>query len=260
MENEALRIACDAARTAGQAIMRIAKEHYQEAEVEADRKVLTLADLEADRILRETLTAAFPEDGWLSEETRSDASRLQASMVWIVDPLDGTREFVMHNPEFVVSVARVRDGKPILAVIYNPTTEDLYAAAQGQGTTLNGESVTCYDLAGTQATVDVSRSDIKKGFFADYEDKLSLNPCGSIAFKLARVAAGAVDATLSVTPKNEWDIAAGVLLVTEAGGKVTDLDGKPYCFNQEDTLVNGVVAASKPAYDIVWQVVEGMRK
>ena len=86
-----------------------------------------------------------------------------------------------------------------------------------------------------------------------------MNPCGSIAFKLARVAAGATDATLSVTPKNEWDIAAGVLLVTEAGGKVTDLEGRPYCFNQADTLVNGVVAASQPAYDVVWDAVEGMR-
>lgn len=259
MRNNALTIACDAARTAGQAIMRIAQEHYQEAQKEADRRVLTLADLEADRILRETLTTAFPEDGWLSEESRTDTCRLEASCVWIVDPLDGTREFVMHNPEFVVSVARVQDGTPVVAVIYNPTTGDLYCAARGRGSQLNGEMVTCRDLTEQQAVVDVSRSDIAKGRFAGYENQLTLNPCGSIAFKLARVAAGVTDATLSVTPKNEWDIAAGVLLVTEAGGKVTDLAGQPYGFNQADTLVNGVVAASQPAYDVVWQAVEGMR-
>ena len=104
--------------------------------------------------------------------------------------------------------------------------------------------------------VEVSRSDIGKGRFRGYEGDLELRPCGSIALKLARLAAGESDSALSVTPKNEWDIAAGVLLVKEAGGIVTDLAGNNYAFNQEDTLVNGVIAASRSVYPTIKILVE----
>ncbi len=244
-----LDIVKTAVREAGQAIVRIADEHYQTAAKQADRTVVTKADIEADRILRETLTDAFPEYGWLSEETKGDESRFARERVWIVDPMDGTREFVLKIPEFAVSVALVEAGEPILGVIYNPLNRDLYAATRGVGTTLNDAPIRCEHELRTKPLVEVSRSDIEKGRFAAFESHLNLKPCGSIAYKLARLAAGHVDSTLSVTPKNEWDIAAGVLLVTEAGGRVTDLAGQAYVFNQRDTLVNGVIAATSEAYD-----------
>ncbi len=238
-----------AVQQAGQAIQRVAKEHYATAAKQADRTVVTQADLEADRILRETLQGQFPQYGWLSEETRDDVSRFECRCVWIVDPMDGTREFVMRTPEYVVSVALVEDGQPILGVIYNPLSGDLYEAVRGGGAKLNGQTITCNHKLDGMPVVEVSRSDIEKGRFADFESHLDLRPCGSIAFKLARLAAGQADSTLSVTPKNEWDIAAGVILVTESGGCVTDLAGQAYEFNQKDTLVNGVIAASAEAYD-----------
>lgn len=244
-----LQVVTEAIQAAGQAIVRIADEHYQVGATQADRRVVTEADLEADRILRGRITQAFPQDGWLSEETREDNSRFDRRRTWIVDPMDGTREFVMRNPEYVVSVGLVENGIPILGVIYNPLSQDLYAAVQGQGTTLNGQSVFCDHALNGRPKVEVSRSDIEKGRFSDYAEDLDLSPCGSIAYKLARLAAGQADATLSVTPKNEWDIAAGVILVTEAGGRVTDLAGKPYQFNQANTLVNGVIAATEAAYE-----------
>jgi myo-inositol-1(or 4)-monophosphatase len=211
--------------------------------------------LEADRILKRHITTAFPQDGWLSEETREDKDRFERRRTWIVDPMDGTREFVMRNPEYVVSVALVEDGTPVLGVIYNPLNQDLYTAVQGQGTTLNGRPTACDHALAGKPQVEVSRSDIEKGRFSAYTEDLELLPCGSIAYKLARLAAGQADATLSVTPKNEWDIAAGVVLVQEAGGRVTDLAGKPYQFNQADTLVNGVIAATEAAYEQIRKLV-----
>ena len=238
-----------AVRQAGEAIVRIADEHYKTAAKQADRTVVTKADIEADRILQEALGGAFPEYGWLSEETRDDERRFACRRVWIVDPMDGTREFVLKIPEFVVSVALVEDGHPILGVIYNPLNKDLYEAVRGGRTRLNGQAVRCEHNPEDKLLVEVSRSDIEKGRFAAFEGDLNLHPCGSIAYKLARLASGKADSTLSVTPKNEWDIAAGIVLVTEAGGRVTDLAGQAYVFNQKDTLVNGVVAATCESYE-----------
>lgn len=246
----------EAVRRAGEAILRIADEHYQEAVAQADRTVLTEADLAADRILREALTSEFPDDGWLSEETKDNDRRLNCARVWIVDPMDGTREFVMKTPEYVVSVALVEQGQGILGVIYNPVTSELFEAVKGQGVKLNGEPVAPNPMLKARPRVEVSRSDIEKGKFADYESKCDLCPCGSIAYKLARLAVGQSDSTLSVTPKNEWDIAAGVVLVTEAGGMVTDLDGAAYTFNQPDTLVNGVIAANRSTYPVIRDLVD----
>ncbi|MFC1762291.1 3'(2'),5'-bisphosphate nucleotidase CysQ [Planctomycetota bacterium] len=247
LENE-LKVVVAVVRKAGDAIQRIADEHYQAAVESADRTVVTMADLEADRILQETLRGEFPEYGWLSEETKEDMQRFSSARVWIVDPLDGTREFVMKIPEYAVSVALVEEGIPILGAVYNPANQELYTAVKGEGTQFNGKTVQCNRRLAGKPVVEVSRSDIEKGRFAAVADDLELHPCGSIAYKLARSAGGQADSTLSITPKNEWDIAGGVILVSEAGGRVTDLAGNTYVFNQKDTLVNGVIAATQEAY------------
>ena len=244
-----------AVRKAAEAIMRIAEESYKTAR-QADRTVLTTADLESDRILKEVLLGEFGDYGWLSEETADDRSRLEADRVWIVDPMDGTREFVMHNPEFVVSVALVEHGHPVLGVIYDPSTDDCYEAVTGCGAKLNGRTILSDHVFDGKLKVEVSRSDIEKGLFAAFDGLVDLLPCGSIAYKMARLAAGKADATLSVTPKSEWDIAAGVILITEAGGRVTDLSGQPHLFNQRNTRVNGVVAASNQAYDGIRSIID----
>ncbi len=245
-----------ATRQAGEAILSIAEKHYKTAASQADRSVVTKADIEADKILQRHLRDGFPDYGWLSEETKDDNRRFERERVWIVDPMDGTREFVMKVPEFVVSVALAEEGKIILAVILNPSTGDLFEAVKGEGTRLNDEKVFCDHRLADRPKIEVSRSDIEKGYFSAYDGVLNLSPCGSIAYKMARLAAGKSDGTLSVTPKNEWDIAAGVLLVAEAGGRVTDLAGKQHQFNQADTLVDGVIATSRDAYDIIKQAVD----
>ena len=258
MLEQELKVVKQAVREAGEAILRIADEHYKTAATKADRTVVTKADIEADRILQRHLRDGFSDYGWLSEETKDDDRRLQCSRVWIVDPMDGTREFVMKVPEFVVSAALVENGEVVLGVILNPCTGDLFEAVQGAGTKLNGKSVHCDHALEGKPDVEVSRSDIEKKLFAGYESHLDLRPCGSIAYKLARLAAGQADGTLSVTPKNEWDIAGGIILVTEAGGQVTDLSGDQHRFNQANKRVNGVIAASADAYGIIHRAVDAV--
>jgi myo-inositol-1(or 4)-monophosphatase len=255
-----LSVVKQAACEAGAAILRIADEHYQKAAQQADRTVVTKADIEADHILQKHLRTAFPDYGWLSEETKDDPTRLQRQRVWIVDPMDGTREFVMHVPEFVVSVALADKGQIILGVILNPRSGDLFEAVRGEGTRLNDRPVRCDHELDGKPKVEVSRSDIERNRFAGYEPYIELRPMGSIAYKLARLAAGKSDSILSVTPKNEWDIAAGVCLVTEAGGRVTDLAGEPHRFNEPNTLLNGVIAASTGAYDTISQAVAAVSR
>jgi myo-inositol-1(or 4)-monophosphatase len=204
---------------------------------------LTDADLAADKLLRERLMALLPEAGWLSEETRDSPDRLERERVWVVDPLDGTKEFVLGIPEFTVSVGLVEGGRPLLAVIYNPPTGELYYGQRGEGVFLNGRAVTVSDrLEFPGARIDASRSERKRGEFEPFEAMLDIKTMGSIAYKLARVAAGQVDATWSRGPKNEWDICAGVLLIEEAGGVCHDLDDNPITFNQSWPKVNGIVA------------------
>ena len=258
MLQQELEVVKQAVQEAGEPILRIADGHYKTAATQADRTVVTKADIEADKILQNHLRGEFPDYGWLSEETKDDDRRLQCSRVWIVDPMDGTREFVMKVPEFVVSVALAENGEVVLGIILNPCTGDLFEAVQGAGTKLNGQSVHCAHRLDGKPDVEVSCSDIEKNRFAGYESHLELRPCGSIAYKLARLAAGQADGTLSVTPKNEWDIAGGVILVTEAGGQVTDLAGDKYRFNQANTLVNGVIAASADAYGIIQSAVDAV--
>lgn len=203
---------------------------------------LTDADLAADELLHTRLLALLPEAGWLSEETVDSPERLNQAFVWVVDPLDGTREFVMGIPEFTVSVALVELEQVVLGIIYNPATDELYVGMPGQGATLNGAPVA---VSGRQAlpgaAVDASRSERKRGEFAPVEDLVAVRTMGSIALKLARVAAGQCDATWSRGPKNEWDICAGVGLIQAAGGTCVDLFDQPIRFNQPQPQVPGII-------------------
>jgi len=240
---------------AGQAIFQMATEGFETA-YKANEDPVTTADLKADSILREGLTKDFSGTGWLSEETRDDYSRLDKELVWVVDPIDGTKEFVSGIPEYAVSVALVEYGLPVLAVVYNPATEELFAAAHGQGAWLNGKAINAEHALTAKPVLLASRSEIRRGEFEPFEPFAEIRPCGSIAYKLALVAAGIADATFSLGPKNEWDIAAGVLLVSESGGNVTNPSGAPFTFNQRSTLVDGIVATTKRALRPVRMLIE----
>ena len=228
-------------RAAGLEIMNYYRDSFSVADKTPDNPV-TDADLAADKLLRQRLTNLLPEAGWLSEETVDTEERFQRKLVWVVDPLDGTKEFVMGIPEFTVSVALVEEGVPILGVIFNPPTGELYYARKGHGVYLNGKEVKVSqrgELTGAQ--VDASRSERKRGEFEQFEGIVNVRTMGSTAYKMARVAAGQADASWSRGPKSEWDICAGTLLVEEAGGRCVDLDGQPVRFNKAFPKVSGII-------------------
>lgn len=234
--------AVEITKAAGDAIMGFYRSSFDVTDKMPDNPV-TDADFAADALLKERLLALLPEAGWLSEETTDNPERLERELVWVVDPLDGTKEFVMGIPEFSVSVALVQEGEVVLGIIFNPATAELYTAVRGQGFQFNGNSSRVSQrttLAG--ARVDASRSEWKRGEFDPFKELVDVNVMGSIAYKLARVAAGQADATWSRGPKNEWDICAGVLLVREAEGRCVDLDDSTFTFNQSWPKVNGIIA------------------
>lgn len=229
-------------KEAGDIIMGYYTSSFDVTDKKPDNPV-TDADFAADSFLKEKLLALLPEAGWLSEETVDSPERLTKKYVWVVDPLDGTKEFVMGIPEFSVSVGLVENGAPILGVIYNPASDEMYATSKGEGVTLNGKVVTATQRTEFQGSiVDASRSERRRGEFEPFEDVVEVRTMGSIAYKLARIAAGQADASWSRGPKNEWDICAGVLLIQEAGGVCVNLDTTPYTFNRPNPKVKGVIA------------------
>ena len=233
-----------AAREAGAIVRRYYASGVDAAE-KAPGNPVTKADLEANARIRALVAAAFPDDGWLSEETADSSGRLAQRRVWVVDPLDGTREFLQHIPEFCVCIALVEDARPVVAVEYNPAADRLYAAVRGQGTTVNGAPAHVSRTARMpNAVVLASRSEAQRGEWDAFKGRVRVKLTGSVAYKLAELATGAGDATFTLTPKNEWDICAGCLLVEEAGGRVTDLAGATLRFNQAETVRAGMIASN----------------
>lgn len=237
--------AVSAAQAAGEVILDCDRSTCQSWDKAIDNPV-TEADLAADELLRARLVAVTPECGWLSEETVDTPDRLNSTCVWVVDPLDGTREFIEGLDEFAVSVALVDRGLPMLGVVHNPATKETIAGIAGQGVAYNGVErgavSKCAEAA--DAHVLVSSTEIKSGMWTPYEDVLDLRPLGSAAYKLGRVAAGFADAYVSLKPKHEWDVCAGVFLVLAAGGRVTDLSGHDLQFNRADVKIGGIVSAN----------------
>lgn len=241
--DEELSTAERAAREAGRIISKLFKGKFDVHEKSKNNPVTT-ADLEANRKIREIIQGRFPEDGWLSEEDRDNLSRLASSRVWIVDPIDGTKEFIEGVPQFAVSIGFVVGGRPKVAVIYNPVEERLYRAATGRGTELNGERIHVTSRPEVQgALLLVSRSEPLRKFQV-FVDRCEIQSIGSIAYRLAKVAGGEGDGTLTFRSIHEWDVCAGVLMVEEAGGKVVDGSGKALAFNQQDTRHHAIVAAN----------------
>jgi myo-inositol-1(or 4)-monophosphatase len=205
---------------------------------------LTAADEAADRVLREVLPTK--EEGWLSEESIDDPVRLECRRVWVVDPIDGTREFVEGIPEWCISVGLVEDGLPVAGGIYNPATEELVIGSLETGVEYQGRSssVTARsDLDG--AVILASRSETRRGEW-DFLDEApcEVRPCGSVAYKMALVAAGRADGTWTLVPKSEWDVAAGTALIRAAGGDVMHADGSEPVFNQAVPRYPNLLAAS----------------
>lgn len=238
-----LALAKKAARGAGEILRGYWRRGGYKIGSKGHDNPVTAADLEADRAIKKLLRDPFPGYGWLSEETVDNDDRLECRRVWIVDPLDGTKEFINGIPEFAVAIALVEDGVPVLGVTYNPIKREMYWAARGVGCHLNTQRVrVTRKRTLKRATVLASRSETARGEWQVFGGMLKVSPTGSVAYKLAMVAAGNADATFTRSPKSEWDIASGAALVIEAGGTITDIKGREIRFNQRNVKLEGLIA------------------
>ncbi len=246
-----LKIAVGAAVEAGEIILKYYQSDY-EIKDKGFQNPVTTADHASDKILKEILINAYPDYGWLSEETLDSKSRLQKKKVWVVDPLDGTKEFIEGVPHFVVSIALVDTGRPILGVLHNPVTKEIFTAYKGMGAKLNDKLIKCNVKKHTNQMVILnSRSETDKGLWNKYQDQFArFKAVGSVAYKLGLTAAGEGDVFASLRPKNEWDICAGNCIINEAGGKLIDLNGNQRVYNLNDTLIQpGLIAGENKAVD-----------
>lgn len=207
------------------------------------------ADIAVDNFLRERLMQLAPDCGWLSEETEDDRVRLNTPRVWVADPIDGTRAYLMGRHDWSISVALVENGRPVIAAIFAPMEDALYAAAQSGGGTLNGivvRATSGTDLAGCRAAGPKSMLER----LASHAPEVELEPkVFSLALRLARVAAGTLDISFASSNSHDWDLAAADLIVHETGGLMTTLDGQTLIYNGAEPRHAALVAAGRARHE-----------
>jgi myo-inositol-1(or 4)-monophosphatase len=219
-------------REAG-AIARAGYEGVSKSWEKSKGNPVTETDLAIDAFLRERLCAARADYGWLSEESADNTQRLSKARVFIVDPIDGTLAFIKRKPEFTICAAVIEAGVPVAAVIYNPLTEEMFAAAQGAGTNLNGAPVRVTSRVALEGCrMLVAQDVIKHPAWPRPWPAMEIGKRASIAYRMALVANGTYDAMMALSSKHEWDSAAGTLIVQEAGGFATTHAGAPLGYNQ----------------------------
>jgi len=239
---EDLALIVEAARAAGELALKLRDAGLETKLKEGDSSPVTNADLACDALLTERLRGARPDYGWLSEETVDDPDRLARRRVFMVDPIDGTRDYLRGRPGWVVSIAVVEDGLPIAGAVYAPQARQAYAAVFGCGATLDGAAIRCSvttELDGAGMVGD-------PGFFshpgwAKPWPPLRVEARNATAFRMCLVASGAFDGTLALSAKHDWDLAAADLIAREAGAFSGDHLGRPFRFNgpipQQPSLV-----------------------
>jgi myo-inositol-1(or 4)-monophosphatase len=208
-----------------------------------DQGPVTDADLAVDAALARSLPR--PGEGWLSEESEDDPDRLARRRVWIVDPIDGTRQFLAGSPEWSVSVALVEDGRAVAGGVMLPARDLTIVGAEGLGVVANGQPARVRQgVTLDRACILASPSEHRRGAWDGYrEAPFTVRTFGSIAAKLALVGAGLADATWTLEPRNEWDVAAGIALVLAGGGEVWRGDAGELRFNARRPVVPGLFAA-----------------
>ncbi len=227
---------------AGELGLALARRSDLKRWTKPDGTQVTDGDLEIDKLFQARLKATRPSDGVLSEETPDNMDRVGRDRLWIVDPIDGTRAFSEGRAEWCIAAALVVAGRPVLASVFQPTTGDMFLARAGKGATLNGAPLTIPDsasLAGARIAGN------RKMLLQLSTTGISVDGSGSLPLqlRLASVAAGRLDGAVSLGPRNDWDLAAGELLVIEAGGVVSRTDGEGYVYNRAEPWQQGLVAA-----------------
>ncbi len=236
LEHE-LKIATEAAHRAGLEVLRFRREGVRYGRKDG-WELVSEADLVASEILHSALTSAFPNDGWLGEEHADTAERLGRDRVWVVDPIDGTREYLQGIPEYAISVGLVIAGRPALGVVFNPATDEMFTA----------ECLTAGEREPTESTghpieILVGRSEQLHDELPPLPEGTETRGVGSVAYRLALLANGQGNAVLSGYGRAEWDVAAGIALCRAAGLRATGIFGDDMPFNQAEPYVRGLLVA-----------------
>jgi myo-inositol-1(or 4)-monophosphatase len=214
---------------------------------------VTNVDFAVDALLEEKLLTARPDYGWLSEETPDNpARRLGKARSFSLDPIDGTAALIGKSPQWTISIGLIEGEKAFAGAIYNPSTDEMFLGAIGEGATLNGKPMHVTDraeLEGAKMIAQPSRFNASR--WPERWPKMDVIERQSIAYRMALVAAGMGDATLLFGFKNEWDIAAGAAIIEAAGGVVTDLWGEPLMFNQVPPRAPGVAASGAALHPLL---------
>lgn len=240
-----LALLVGAARAAGEVALRYARDGAKSWDKPGGLGPVTEADMAVNATLEQVLRAARPDYGWLSEETEDSPARLSASRVFIVDPIDGTRSFIEGSGHWAHSLAVAEGGRVTAAVVFLPRPGKLYAAAAGQGATLDGRALRVSprdDLTG--ASVAVARPALAPQHWRAAVPRVERVYRPSLAYRLSLVAEGRFDALLTLRRSWEWDVAAGDLILREAGAATSDRRGGRLSFNNPVPQVEGVVAAN----------------
>ncbi|WP_204112742.1 3'(2'),5'-bisphosphate nucleotidase CysQ [Shimia biformata] len=240
-----LALLIDAAQEAGKIATRFLGQSNRQWDKPGGAGPVTEADLAVNAMLERELRTARPDYGWLSEESTDDPARLEASRVFIIDPIDGTRSFIEGSNTWAHSLAIAERGKVIAGVVFLPMRDKLYAAATDEGASLNGAPISPSvhnDLSG--ASLLAARPVMAAEHWKSGAPNVRRSHRPSLAYRLALVAEGRYDAMLTLRPTWEWDIAAGTVILQEAGAMATDRKGDQLRFNNPDPRQKGMIAAN----------------
>lgn len=233
----------DTVRAAGELGLALGAKQNLRHWTKPDGSHVTEGDLAINDLFQQRLRSARPDDGWLSEETPdAPAERMARDRLWIIDPIDGTRAFMEGRADWCVAAALAVAGRPVLAAVYCPRREEFFFAAAGEGATLNDAPMALPDVASLEGAHIAGN---RKALASLAHLGIAADPSGSLPLqlRLAHVAAGRLDGAVSVGHRNDWDLAAGELLVIEAGGRVSATSGEGYIYNRAEPWQQGLVAA-----------------
>jgi myo-inositol-1(or 4)-monophosphatase len=217
------------------------------------------ADIAVDKLLRERLSDTEPGVGWLSEESVDDPARLAARFVWIVDPIDGTRAYIAGLPEWVVSAALVDNGRPVVACLFAPVSDEFFSAVASNGATRNGAAITVSPGEAFGGTRIAGPKNFLEKLPAFDPPATVVPRIPSLALRLARVAQGTIDAAIAGGNSHDWDLAAADLLVHEAGGALTTLTGEPLTYNRPEPRHGMLVAAGRNRHAVLLKLLKDRR-
>ena len=210
---------------------------------------VTEADKASEAVMRQLITRTFPEHGIVGEEYGSE--REDAEFVWVLDPIDGTRAFIAGREDWSISAALVENGRPTVAAVFAPVTEEMFVATVGNGATRNDVAMTATsgsELAGAKLG---GPKRIVDWLTQRHPNLVAMPRIHSLALRIVRVATGELDAAIAGGSGHDWDLAAADLLVHEAGGAITGLDGKPLIYNKPEPVHSMLVAAGKNRHSLL---------